>query len=370
MIPQQNLSALLQKTARRMTSIQNQGIQEVCPIGIIDFEKWEWPQGVGLYGLFQYSRSSGDAASLAYIEGWFSRRLAEGLPARNVNTMAPMLTLAHLAALRDDAGLLRLCTEWAEWIMREMPRTTDHGLQHIVTGETNEQQLWDDTLYMTVLFLAKMGVLTGRQDYLDESVRQFLCHIKYLFDRKTGLWYHGWTFNGRHNFAEALWARGNCWITAGVMDYIEMIPLDGGVKQYLLDTVSAQVESLARLQHSSGMWHTLLNDPGSYLETSATAGFGYGILKGVRLGLLDSKYLAVGQRALEAVISNIDDEGTVQQVSYGTGMGRDLDHYRRIPLCPMAYGQALSVLILCEGLHLAPSKDGSSEPAGLTMAAP
>jgi unsaturated rhamnogalacturonyl hydrolase len=132
-----------------------------------------------------------------------------------------------------------------------------------------------------------------------------------------------------------------------------MIGLEGGVKTHLLQTLRAQVESLARLQDESGMWHTLLDDPTSYLETSATAGFGYGILKGVRLGYLDPQYAAVGRRALEAVIANIDAEGTVQQVSYGTGMGHDLDHYRKIPICPMAYGQALAILILNEGLKLA-----------------
>ena len=27
--------------------------KEECPIGIVDFEKWEWTQGVGLYTLLQ-----------------------------------------------------------------------------------------------------------------------------------------------------------------------------------------------------------------------------------------------------------------------------------------------------------------------------
>jgi unsaturated rhamnogalacturonyl hydrolase len=351
-LSQETLRSLLKITARRMTSIQSNGFKEVCPIGIIDFEKWEWPQGVGLYGLFKYYQDSGDASYLEYLNSWYTRRLAEGLPSRNVNTMAPMLTLACLAEKSGDRRQLEICGEWAEWIMRDMPRTTDRGLQHIVSGEANEHQLWDDTLYMTVLFLAKMGVLLKRQDYIDESVRQFLVHIKYLFDKKTGLWFHGWTFDGRHNFADALWARGNCWITAGTMDYIEMVNLDGGVRQYLLDTVTAQAEALARFQNVSGMWHTLLDDPNSYVETSATAGFGYGILKGVRLGLLDPKFGPVGRRALEAVAANIGEDGSVNQVSYGTGMGRDLEHYRKIPLCNMAYGQALALLILCEGLKL------------------
>lgn len=47
---------------------------------------------------------------------------------------------------------------------------------------------------MTVLPLAKIGKLLNRLDYLEEAKHQFLIHIKYLQDKKSGLWYHGWTF--------------------------------------------------------------------------------------------------------------------------------------------------------------------------------
>lgn len=347
----ERLQHLLHRVATRMTALQNRGaIAETCPIGIIDFEKWEWPQGVGLYGLLTCQRETGSRALADVIQGWFDRRFAEGLPERNVNTTAPLLTLAHLVENSRDARSLAVCTQWAEWIMQEMPRTEEGGLQHIVTGERNEQQLWDDTLFMTVLFLGKMGVLLDRPAYVEEAVRQFLIHIKYLVDRTTGLWFHGWTFHGRHHFARALWARGNCWITAGTFDFLELVPVSPGVRQHLVDTVAAQVETLVRLQSPGGRWHTLLNDPTSYLETSATAGFGYGILKGVRLGMLDARHRQAGHRALAAVVAQIDADGTVQGVSYGTGMGHDLDHYRNIPLCPMAYGQALTLLLLAEAL--------------------
>jgi unsaturated rhamnogalacturonyl hydrolase len=347
------LPPLVDLVAERMTRIENQTIDETCPIGIIDFELWEWPQGVGLYGLYKHYQETGDPRVLNTINTWYERRLRAGLPAKNVNTMAPMLTLAHLAETDADKTRLALCTEWADWVMTEMPRTEDHGLQHIVTGETNAHQVWADTLFMTVLFLAKMGVILKRRDYIEESIRQFLIHIKYLFDRKTGLWYHGWTFDGRHNFANALWARGNCWITAGIPEYLDIVPdLPPSVESYLLDTLAAQAAALAKCQRPDGLWTTLLDDPRSYVEISATAGFGYGILKSVRKGYLGNAFIETGRNALDAVVRNISPDGTVRQVSYGTGMGRDLDHYRNIPVCPMAYGQALALLLLNEGLKL------------------
>lgn len=167
-------------------------------------------------------------------------------------------------------------------------------------------------------------------------------------DTRTGLWFHGWNFKERNHFAGALWARGNCWITAGIPEYIEIMGLKGVGKRYLTETLVRQIEALSGFQCEDGMWNTLLDDPFSYEETSATAGFAYGILKAVRLELVEANYLPIAEKAVRAVLSHVEEDGTVNQVSYGTGMGRDPEHYRRIPMCPMAYGQALVILMLNE----------------------
>ena len=341
---------VLKKTVNKMMEIKKNDFEETCPIGIIDIENWEWPQGVGMYGLWNYYKEQGEKEYLEILISWYERNISKGLPAKNVNTMAAMLTLACLAEETKRQDYFDLCNEWAKWIMEEMPRTEEGGLQHIVSGEENHNQLWIDTIFMTVLFLAKMGMLTNNSDYIEESKKQILLHIKYLYDKKTGFWFHGWTFDGRHNFANALWARGNCWYTSGVVEFIEMTGIEGGIKEYLLDTLVAQIEALEKAQDECGGWHTLLDDPETYIEISATAGFGYGILKAVRKGYISQKYKTVGEKALQCVVSNIDAGGEVKQVSYGTGMGHDLQHYKDIPLCPMTYGQALAILILGEGI--------------------
>ena len=85
----------------------------------------------------------------------------------------------------------------------------------------------------------------------------------------------------------------------------------------------------------------------TYYETSATAGIAYGILKGVRLGIIGDEYLEYGRKAARAVISKIDENGMVHGVSYGTGMGKDLEHYKKY-LAPTAYGQGLTFMMLTE----------------------
>ena len=180
--------------------------------------------------------------------------------------------------------------------MHDMPRTRQGGLQHIVYNSVNDQQIWDDTLMMSVMPLAKIGLVLNRPDYVEEAKYQFLLHAQYLADTRSGLWFHGWTFDGRHNFAGALWARGNCWVTIAIPEFIEMLDLPPGdaLRTFLTDALLAQVEALARHQDDSGLWHTLIDDPTSYLEASATAGFAYGILKGVRKGYLPRRFESVG----------------------------------------------------------------------------
>lgn len=232
--------------------------------------------------------------------------------------------------------------------MTRLPRTEEGGFQHVTIDSDNYMQLWDDTLYMTVLFIARMGALLGRADYVQESIRQFLVHIKYLADPQTGLFFHGFNFAGRHHYAGALWGRGNAWYTAGLVEYLEMAEIPEGVRMFLLSTLETQARALRECQDKSGMWHTLLNDPTSYLESSATAGFSYGILKAVRMGYLPREYAACGMQGVSAICRRIDPNGILQEVSAGTCLGASLDEYRGIPLSAQPYGQSMALLLLME----------------------
>lgn len=325
--------------------------KEPCPISIISMKAWEWPQGVALFAMYQYYRISGVKSILDYLISWYDQQLAGKLPEQNINTTCPMLTLACLYEETGNRDWLPVLNDWLTGVMERLPRTEEGGLAHTVTGGMNDGQLWDDTLYMAVLFLAKMGRITGRSDCIQESIRQFLVHIKYLTDPKTGLLFHGFTFQGRHHFAGALWGRGNSWYTAGVVDYLDFLEGEEAVRSFLIDTLRTQVKTLAKVQDKSGLWHTLLNDENSYLETSASCAFAYGILKGVRKGYLDADYRKVGERAVLGVLKKIREDGTVEGVSYGTPVYNSLQDYLNIPIHSMPYGQSMALMMLVEALN-------------------
>ena len=276
--------------------------------------------------------------------------------------MAPFLTLAYLYEETGDKTYLPYLDTWAEWAMHELNRTPYGGMQHVTYAGYNTNELWDDTLMMTVMPLAKIGKLLGRPEYVEEAKRQFLTHIQFLFDSETGLWFHGWKFEEGeqgvrvgHNFARARWARGNAWVTIVIPEFIELLDLKPGdaLRTHLLNVFEAQCRALKRLQGEDGLWRTLLDVPeseGSYPEASATAGFAYGMLKAARKRYIGREYEDVAVKGLKAVIGKIDKEGELLDVSFGTGMGHDLQHYKDIPLTSMPYGQAMAMMLLGEFL--------------------
>ena len=341
----------IDKVIDRMINIGAGALDESCPISIIDINKWEWAQGVGLYGMYRYYEVSGDKSLLDFMRKWYDKRISEGLPEKCVNTIAPLLPLTYIHGNKKE--YLDLMYEWADWLYREHPRTLEGGITHTVSGVSLTGQLWDDTLFMAVLFLARAGIIFNKKEWLDETKKQFLVHLKYLTDKKTGLMFHGWSFERRDHFSAALWGRGNCWLTVGIPDYIDIMEghLEGFVKDMLVSAYAMQVEALKDCQEETGEWHTLLDDKTSYIEISATAGFCYGIYKGVRKGYIGKEYLPTARRALDAVIRNIAEDGTVLNVSYGTGICKTLKEYKEIEITPMTYGQALAVLCMSESMN-------------------
>ena len=57
---------------------------------------WEWTHGIGLYGIWKYYEQTGDARCRRSCSNWFRDRFAAGTPTKNINTVAPFLTLAYL----------------------------------------------------------------------------------------------------------------------------------------------------------------------------------------------------------------------------------------------------------------------------------
>ena len=145
-------------------------------------------------------------------------------------------------------------------------------------------------------------------------------------------------------------------MTVAIPDFIELLglPETDGLRMFLTTSLVAQIDALVKHQDpQTGMWHTLIDDPTSYLEASATAGFAYGIAKALRMRLVprEERYMNAARKAMEGVLANISEEGELRQASFGTPVFDDLEGYKKIPLTSMPYGQSLALLALTEHLR-------------------
>jgi unsaturated rhamnogalacturonyl hydrolase len=122
----------------------------------------------------------------------------------------------------------------------------------------------------------------------------------------------------------------------GLINYIYpmFMRIDGSLRD--------QLSALVRLQSPEGLWHTVLDDPESYCETSASAGIAAAIaLRGYPL---HAKYL---DKAAAGIAANIGSDGTVLSVSGGTAVMPDLESYRQIPRKrAQGWGQGLTLAFL------------------------
>lgn len=140
-----------------------------------------------------------------------------------------------------------------------------------------------------------------------------------------------------------------------MLELLSLPPTDP-FHQHLVQILSAQISALLPLQESSGLWRTLLDQStssGSYVESSATAGFAYGILKALRMRLIvGDEYREAAIKAVKAVMGKVSPEGELTDTSFGTAMGHDLKHYLDIERTSMPYGQAMAIMALGEFLRV------------------
>lgn len=146
-------------------------------------------------------------------------------------------------------------------------------------------------------------------------------------------------------------------MAASAVEVLDALGPEDPAGAFIVESFQQQMQAIKPLQRPDGTFHTVLTDPATYPEMSATAGLGYGALKGVRLGLLGEEYRIVGAKAVQAVFSHLKPNGVIDAVSSGTSGFINYADYNKIPIAPRLYGQALAVPLLSEQLRAVEGTD-------------
>lgn len=311
--------------------------------------RWDWQPGVGLYGLLRAYEVLGDPAYLDYSRHYVDRLLDADIVSYSINGSILFETVLKLYEHTRDERYRDELRYFLRWLLRSAARCQNGCLEHTWTN-TNvslAEQAWVDTLFMAGIVLAESYRVFGRDDCRDEAVLQFEAHRACLQDPDTGLYRHLYDGVSDSHMAGVFWGRGNGWMAASSVDVLEAIG-QPGMPEGLVTAFQRQMAAVRPLQDASGMFHTVLDDPDTYLEMSATAGLGYAALKGIRLGLLAPDFAGLGEQTVQATVQQTGSDGIVGRVSSGTSGFIAYDDYNQIPCGPRLYGQALSILLLAE----------------------
>ncbi len=311
------------------------------------WHQWDWSIGVGFYGVGKAYDFNHDEAYILKLKEWIDARIDGGIPAICVNTNALMTTVLRLQQRCPEDRYERLCRVFDDYLLNAGPRVPCGALAHETIESPNSGQIWTDTLFMSIIYAVQRALLLNDESYLQEALRQLRLHVSHLYDSDWGLFYHGWNDVERRPLG-ARWGRGNAWVIVSAMEILDLVPFDFDGRQDLMDRLLHQLATLEKLQDTDGYWRTVLDHPETYAESSVTAGVAYGVLKGIRLGLVPRDYTTMAQRAIRTLLNNVDAEGNVLRGSSGTPIKQNIAGYVQVPYAITPFTQGLALMALCE----------------------
>lgn len=225
------------------------------------------------------------------------------------------------------------------------------GWFHKSTDYTD--QMWCDGQYMGPALLAQIIKYTGKTNNISDNdwaiiAKQFSITWAQLYDKTTGLLYHGFTANpgdeastswtgiskekGIYHSA-SFWGRANAWYFLALVDILEVMPTNNTYYNTFKGYLTSLAEGIKKYQdETTGCWYQVMDKvpaslTGNYLEASCSSIFTAGYLKAIRLGLLDkTTYEPIAKKAYEGLVNQFmiydnKDNSTIQLVCSCTSAG-------------------------------------------------
>ncbi|WP_028552814.1 glycoside hydrolase family 88/105 protein [Paenibacillus sp. UNC451MF] len=304
---------------------------------------WDWPGGVAFYGVTEAYEATGNQEYIELLKGWVDEQLEDGLPKLTVNGVSIGHSLLSLYKATGDQKYLDFAVQMADFLKNDAERFADGIFQHTVNSEDYNfpEQAWVDTMFMAGYFLVRIGTMLSRNDYLEDGIKQYHGHEEFLQDPSTNLYYHGWDNLAQSHMSGIYWARGNSWAAITMARALKLIHVTHPSFMVIEGSLRDQLAALVRLQSETGLWHTVLNDPTSYTETSGSAGIAAALISS---GKMYNKYV---NKSVVGILSRIDEDGSVRGVSAGTAVMRDAEGYKGVPHKRMqGWGQGLALTFL------------------------
>jgi len=189
---------------------------------------------------------------------------------------------------------------------------------------------WVDDMFMGIPFLIQASQYANspeeRKLFLDDAANQAVRFNEQVWDPEVNLYMHA-------KYSEKAiklphWSRANGWAIWAMTEVLIVLPKNHPNYKLILDHYRKHVDSLVKLQNKNGFWLQVLDRPDSREEVSGTAIFTMAIARGITNGWLNAKkYNPYAEKGWEALKTQIEPDGTVHNICYGTMCSEDVNYY-------------------------------------------
>ncbi|MEM7787618.1 MAG: DUF4861 family protein [Bacteroidota bacterium] len=234
-----------------------------------------------------------------------------------------MQTVPFLSRLEDQAGPMN--SPEGELVERGVRHILDASLR-LPDGtwarvNTDSLTVWADDLFMGGVLMARAGrALDGdlANRALDEAARQTLAIDRLLRDPALDVYHHGY-FARTGERSSSRWGRANGWTMLAKTDILRHLPEAHPQYDEVLAVFQRHAAGLLALQSADGRWHQVLDNPDTFLETTATAAFVRAFAEGIVQGWLpEAGYREAVERGWAALARQVRPDGTVEGIVPGT----------------------------------------------------
>jgi unsaturated rhamnogalacturonyl hydrolase len=188
------------------------------------------------------------------------------------------------------------------------------------SGYTWHTRMWIDDMFMITALQAQAYRVTKDKKYINRAAKEMVLYLDSL-QRPNGLFYHA-------PDVPFFWARGNGWMAAGMAEMLSALPKSNPDYAQIMKGYQIMMYSLLKYQAPSGLWRQLIDEPGSWEESSSTGMFAYAMVVGVKKGWLDKeKYAPAARKAWIGLVSCLDENADVKDVCEGTNKKNDKQYY-------------------------------------------
>jgi len=273
----------------------------------IGMQRFNWEQGTVAQALLEMGEydlvvSFARAAIMRQTAGRFSV-IAGNNPINDCSSVGEAVLFA--GKLTGDPIFLKGANEMLE-VIKNTPHKNEEGIIYHTQEPT--KYIMSDAFYMLPPFLAAAGEF-------DEALKQIEGFRKYLYHKQDQLYSHMWDGPNKKFEREDFWGVGNGWTAAGLTRVIKHLP-DSRMedKKRLIGYVKELVDGCLKYLCEDGLFHDVINKPGTFKEVNLSQMISYTIFRGVAAGYIEAGYIAKAEKMRKAANEQVDYLGYVQNV--------------------------------------------------------